>query len=85
MKHFQRLNEGKNHFKSRIKDLEDKLKKLEGTHCFNELDFPLSLDEIAISKFKLNKSPGLDNVTNNMNQCSQSTLLKCLKKYLILL
>jgi hypothetical protein len=85
LKHFQKLNEGKDHFKSRIKDLEDKLKKLEGTHCFNELDFPISLDEIAISKFKLNKSPGLDNVTNNMIKCSQSTLLKCLKKYLILL
>jgi hypothetical protein len=52
LKHFQKLNEGKDHFKSRIKDLEDKLKKLEGTHCFNELDFPISLDEIAISKFK---------------------------------
>lgn len=79
LKHFQSLNEGKEHFKSRIKDLEDKLKKLEGTNCFNELDFPISLDEIAnaISKIKLNKSPGLDNVTNNMIKCSQSTLLKC--------
>ena len=85
MKHFQRLNEGKEHFKSRKKDLEDKLKKFEGTNCFNEPDFPISLDEIAISKFKLNKSPGLDNVTNNMIKCSKSTLLKCFKKYLILL
>ena len=85
LKHFQRLNEGKEHFKSRIKDLEDKLKKLEGTNCFNELDFQISLDKIAISKYKLNKSPGLDNVSNNMIKCSQSTLLKCFKKYLILL
>jgi hypothetical protein len=74
------LNEGKEHFKSRIKDFEDKLKILEGTNCFNELDFPISLDEIAISKFKLNKSPGLDNVTNSMIKCSQSTLLKCFRK-----
>jgi hypothetical protein len=81
LKHFQRLNEGKGHLKSRIKDLEDKLKKLEGTNCFNELDFPVSLYEIAISKFKLNKYPGLENVTNNMIKCSQSTLLKCFKKY----
>ena len=76
MKHFQRLNEGMEHFKSRKKDLEDKVKKLEGTNCFDELDFPISLDETAISKFKLNKSPGLDNVTNNMIKC---------KTYLILL
>jgi hypothetical protein len=34
-----------------MKDLEDKLNKLEGTISFNELDFPISLDEIAISKF----------------------------------
>jgi hypothetical protein len=47
LKHFQSLNEGKEHFKSRIKDLEDKLKRLEGTNCFNELDFQISLDEIA--------------------------------------
>jgi hypothetical protein len=47
LKHFQSLNEGKEHFKSRIKDLEDKLKRLEGTNCFNELDFQISLYEIA--------------------------------------
>ena len=42
----------------------------------------ISLDKIAnaISKIKLNKSPGLDNVTNNMIKCSQSTLLKCFEK-----
>lgn len=49
-------------------------------------DFPISESEIteAISKIKLNKAPELDNISNNMLKCSQTALLQCYKKYLIL-
>lgn len=82
LKHFQGLNEGKEKFRSRVNELENKLKILEKEICFNELDFPISEKEIdvAISQLKLNKSPGLDNVSNNMIKSSKSTLTKCFKK-----
>ncbi|CAG2234647.1 unnamed protein product [Mytilus edulis] len=59
LKHFQGLNEGKEHFLSRINELEGKLKSLENVKCYNELDFPIPESEIvdAISKIKKNKSP----------------------------
>ncbi|CAG2236063.1 unnamed protein product [Mytilus edulis] len=62
LKHFQGLNEGKEHFLSRINELEGKLKSLENVKCFNELDFPIPESEIAdaISKIKKNKSPADD-------------------------
>ena len=49
---------------------------------FNELDFHITDAEIssAINKLKCNKSPGLDNVTNNMLKCSQSFLTNSLLK-----
>jgi predicted nucleic acid-binding OB-fold protein len=52
LKHFQSLNEVKEHFKSRIKDLEDKLKKMEGTNCFNELGFPYIFGQDCKCNFK---------------------------------
>ena len=82
--HFKNLNEVKDHFSQRIKELEMKLESLENIKCFNELDFPITESEIsdAMLKIKLNKSPGLDNITNNMIRCSQSALIKCYKKNL---
>jgi hypothetical protein len=49
---------------------------------FNELDVSISQEEIskAISKLKNNKSPGLDNITNNMLKRGQQRLLPCLQK-----
>jgi hypothetical protein len=49
---------------------------------YNELDVSISQEEIlkAISKLKNNKSPGLDNITNNMLKSGQQRLLPCLKK-----
>ena len=62
--------------------LEGQLKTLEKVKIFNELDVSISQEEIlkAISKLKNNKSPGLDNITNNMLKSGQQRLLPCLKK-----
>lgn len=76
------MNSEKDEFKTRIKQLEEKLNLHEKTLCFNELDYTITESEIvkAISKIKLNKSPGLDNITNNMIKNSQTTLLQCFMK-----
>jgi hypothetical protein len=66
------LTEVKDNFSQRIKELEMNLESLENIKYFNELDFPITESEIsdAMLKIKLNKSPGLDNITNNMIRCS---------------
>lgn len=76
------MNSEKDEFKTRIKQLEEKLNLHEKTLCFNELYYTITESEIvkAISKIKLNKSPGLDNITNNMIKNSQTTLLQCFMK-----
>ena len=58
------------------------MQNLEKEKCFNELNVPTTEAEIAkaISQIKSNKSPGLDNITNNMIKTSQSALLKCYQK-----
>ena len=80
--HFQNLNTVKDKFKSRIEDLEKKLETLENSRVFNQLDVPITEQEIvlAISQMKINKAPGIDNITNNMIKSSQTTLIKCYKK-----
>jgi hypothetical protein len=59
----------------------EKLKELEKINCFNELDSIIVEKEIskAISHLKSNKSPGLDNISNNMIKHSQTFLLKSLQ------
>lgn len=86
LKHFQSLNTVQEHFLPRIQQLKAKLESAESAICFNELDFPISESEIteAISKIKLNKAPELDNISNNMLKCSQTALLQCYKKKIIL-
>ena len=81
--HFQDLNKINDNFLDRVKHLEESLESAEiSPKCFNELDFVITDNEIitAISKLKWNKSPGLDNITNNMIKCSQSILVGCFKK-----
>jgi hypothetical protein len=53
-----------------MEDLEKKLETLEHSHVFNELDVPITEQEIvlAISQMKINKAPGIDNITNNMKK-----------------
>ena len=82
LEHFKNLNQVQEKFLDRIKFLEEKLKISECSLCFNELDFAITDEEIttAISKLKNDKSPGLDNITNNMIKCSQNSLLLCYKK-----
>ena len=65
-----------------INELKQKLSKLENSTNFNELDFPIKESEISrtLAKLKLNKSPGLDNISNNMLKNGQSILLPSLKK-----
>ena len=57
------------------------MSKLENSTNFNELDFPIKKSEISrtLAKLKLNKSPGLDNILNNMLKNGQS-ILPSLKK-----
>jgi hypothetical protein len=78
----QTLIRFKDKFKQQVTVLEGQLKTLEKVKIFNELDVSISQEEIlkAISKLKNNKSPGLDNITNNMLKSGQQRLLPCLKK-----
>ena len=80
--HFQKLNTPKSEFKQRIKLLDEKLKVLEKKASFTELDMKISETEIAsaISEIKSNKSPGLDNISNNMLKCSQTYIIPGLLK-----
>ena len=80
--HFKNLNEIKDDFKQRLEHLESQLDTVEKEIIFNELDMRISLDEIskAIGKLKYNKSPGLDNISNNMLKSGKTTLLPCLHK-----
>ena len=52
----------------RIKEIDQNVKQLEQEHCFNELDFATTESEIAktIAQFKINKSPGIDFISNSM-------------------
>ena len=58
------------------------METLENSRVFNQLDVPITEQEIvlAISQMKINKAPGIDNITNNMIKSSQTTLIKCYKK-----
>ena len=80
--HFQNLNTVLDKFKGRLHELQIQLDALEKTVCFNELDMPIKETEISkgIAKLKLNKSAGIDNISNNMLKHGQSYLLPSLRK-----
>ena len=80
--HFDNLNKIKDNFKERLKCLENQLDTLERETIFNELDVRIRPEEIskAIFKLKCNKSPGLDNVSNNMLKSGHNMLLPSLHK-----
>jgi hypothetical protein len=61
------------------------LSKFENSTNFNELDFPIKESEISrtLAKLKLNKSPGLDNISNNMLKMDNLFYYQVLKKYLM--
>ena len=68
-------------FTERLNELKQKLSKLEISTNFNELEIPIKESDISrtLAKLKLNKSPGLDNISNNMLKNGQSILLPSLK------
>lgn len=70
LSHFQNLNELKTEFKQRLQQLEHRLSNLEKSKFFTDLDTKISESEISttISSLKINKSPGLDNISNNYGQ-----------------
>jgi hypothetical protein len=76
------LSELKSEFHNRYAQLSEQLKELEKINCFNELEYIIMEKELskAISHLKSNKSPGLDNLCNNMIKNSQTVLLKNLQK-----
>ena len=80
--HFNKLNSVQPEFHSRIEELKTLLHDLEKPRCFNEMDMPISQSEIskAISKLKSNKSPGMDNISNQMLKHGQHAFLPSLKK-----
>jgi len=82
LSHFQNLNELKTEFKQRLQQLEHRLSNLEKSKCFTDLDTKISESEIstAISSLKVNKSPGLGNISNNMLKYGQTYLLPSLHK-----
>ena len=78
-RHTKNLNEVKEKFKDRIKEIDQNVKQLEQEHCFNELDFATTESEIAkaIAQIKANKSPGIDCISNCMIKNSTSSILSC--------
>ena len=66
--YFESLYQPHESFKDRLAKLKEELESLEITPCFNNLDNNITGKEIiyAISKLHGNKSPGLDNISNNM-------------------
>ena len=74
--HFQNLNNPKYIFKNRIKFLEDKLSQLEKINFFTDIDGKITE---AIKDMKSNKSPGLDNISNEMIKSGQSFLIFAIK------
>lgn len=80
--HFTNLNTVKDKFKQRLNSLEILLDTMEKQITFNELDIKISTKEIskAISKLKINKAPGLDNISNNMIKSGHVTLIPSLQK-----
>lgn len=75
---------------SRIEnDLHTKLKKLEENVIFNELDFSITEKEVtdAITKLKNNKTPGLDDISNEMlkysNSIARTLMVKIFNKILL--
>ena len=80
--HFRNLNLVKDRFKARLEYLEKQLSHLEKTKCFNELDMPIKDSEISkvLAKLKTSKSPGMDNISNNMLKQGQSILIPSLRK-----
>ena len=66
--HFRNLSEIDDKFTERLNELKQTLSKLENSTNFNELDFSIKESEISrtLAKFKLTKSTGLDNISNNM-------------------
>lgn len=77
--HFKNLNEVKEKFKDRIKEIDQNVKQLEQEHCFNELDCTTTESEIAkaIAQIKANKSTGIDCISNCMIKNSTSSILSC--------
>jgi hypothetical protein len=80
--HFKTLSELKSEFHNSYAQLSEKLKELEKINCFNELESIIMEKEIskAISHLKNHKSPGLDNISNNMIKHSQTFLFKSLQR-----
>ena len=64
----------------------EQLKELEKINCFNELDSIIMEKEIlkTISHIKSNKSPGLDNISNDMIKHSQTFFIENFSDFLLI-
>ena len=81
--YFSKLSSIPNNIKDKLIIIENKIKSFEGKiSSFCDLDFEISTTELskAISKLKSGKSPGLDNISNEMLKVSQSYIKPCLLK-----
>ena len=72
-------------FEEKVKEINLKVKQLEDNldyTTFSALDFRITIDEInkAISKLKNGKSPGLDNIKNEMLKAAQVYINPCFLK-----
>ena len=83
--HFQNLNQAKLKFAQRSTKLDNLLTDLAKEKCFSKLDSPISVVEIlnAISKLKIGKSTGLDNVSYHMIKCGKKFSYHVFRKYSI--
>lgn len=81
--YFSKLSSIPCNLEERIRNIENRVKILENnTSSFCPLDFEISMAELlkAIKKLKQGKSPGLDNISNEMLKISQTYINPCLLK-----
>jgi hypothetical protein len=83
--HFRNFSEIDDKCTERLNELKQTLSKLENSTNCNELDFSIKESEISrtLAKLKLTKSPGLDNISNNMLKMDNLFYYQVLKKYLM--
>lgn len=82
-KYFSDLSSISPSFDNKVKAMKEKIQILETEpSCFNQLDFKISSTELqkALKQLKSGKSPGLDNISNEMLKASQSYMSPCYLK-----
>lgn len=80
--YFSALNSVNPNHQGRVNDIAEKVKELETSKTFSNLDYRITETEIrtAIKQLKTNKAPGLDRITNEMIRTGADVFIPCLYK-----